>query len=202
MTNPHVSDQEPLEWFWPPTAPILYGGVPAPIDEETRQRPHMLIPVQTPWKKPTRITRTGTTWTVRYGTAPAQKPARVRKYPDDAALMNDLERLECWPMTIEETRQIRAVRVIQVLNANAQDDFYPAMFVTEPYASRMNALQAHQTSEATRAPLPAADTWRPPRAPGDLRSQLILLEAEAWASAVRTVRAGGTGWNMDGPVVS
>ena len=34
---------------------------------------------------------------------------------------------------------------------------------------------------------------------GDLASRSLLNDAEAWASAVRTARAGGEGWEVNGP---
>ena len=195
-----VGEGESLEWFWPPTAPVGYGGLPEGVDEILQRRPQMFGPRQTPWTRPTRITGSGTVWTLKYGEATAQTPAAPRHYANTTALISDLERIECWPMTVEETHEIRAVRVFDVTTAIAHDDHYVAVFPTEPYASRGNVIRAHQQFEHARSQ--GATGVEPPAAArirGDLRAQSMLVEADAWASAVRTARAGGDGWDATRP---
>lgn len=188
-----VAEGEPLEWFWPPTATVGYGGLPEWGDEIMQRRPQMCFPRQTPWIQPTRITGAGREWTLEYGEATAQKPASPRTYADDATLIADLERIECWPMTIEETREIEAARIVSLTTANAQDAHYLAVFPTEPYVSRERAIRAHQLFEHQRARgVAGAEQPSTPRLPGDLNAQSRLVDAGAWASAVRTARAGGT----------
>jgi len=195
-----VGEGESLQWFWPPTAPVGYGGLPDWGDEIMQRRPQMFGPRQTPWTRPTRITRAGTVWTLEYGDAIAQKPDTAQEYVDDTALIADLERIEYWPMTIEETREIQAARILEVTRANAQNAHYRGVFPTEPYASRTNVIRAHQLFEHQRA-RGVADAEPPStaRMPGDLNAQGNLVDAEAWASAVRTARAGGNGWGVNGP---
>lgn len=36
-----VADDQPIEWFWPPTAPIGYGGLPELSDLAIQKRPQM-----------------------------------------------------------------------------------------------------------------------------------------------------------------
>ena len=79
-----VREGESLEWFWPPTAPVGYGGLPEWGDEIMQRRPQMFGPRQTPWTRPTRITGTGAVWTLEYGEATAQKPAARTRYLDAA----------------------------------------------------------------------------------------------------------------------
>ncbi|WP_417219582.1 hypothetical protein [Arthrobacter sp.] len=200
VTDLFVSDGETLEWFWPPTAPVGYGGLPDWSDDIMRLRPGMFGPRQTPWMWPTRVTRTESVWTLEYGEATAKKPDTPREYTNDEALLADLERIECWPMTISETREIQAARLLESTTANATDAHYRAVFRTEPYASRGNAIRAHQLFE-DRNDRDARNAERPsvPRMPGNLTAQQMLVDAQAWASAVRTARAGGSGWGINGP---
>jgi len=195
-----VGRGEPLEWFWPPTAPVGYGGLPDWGDETMQRRPQLFGPRQTPWTRSTRITGTGSVWTLEYGEAVARKPAARRIYRDTSTLIADIERIECWPMTIDKTRVIREARVFDVTTALAHDVHYLALFPIEPYASRRNRIRAHQQFEQARSQ--GADGIKPPpvaRIHGDLQAQSMLLDAEAWASAVRTARAGGAGWDLNGP---
>ena len=187
-----VGEGESLEWFWPPTAPVGYGGLPEWGDEIMQRRPQMFGPRQTPWTRPTRITGTGAVWTLEYGEATAQKPAARTRYLDAAALTSDLERIECWPMAVEATREIRAARVLDVTTAIAHDEHYLAVVPTEPYASRGNVIRAHQLFEQARdLGVTATEPPAMARIRGDLHAQSMLVDAEAWASAVRTARAGG-----------
>lgn len=194
-----VRDDESLEWFWPPTAPVGYGGLPNWGDEVMQRRPEMYGPRETPWCVPTRITKVASGWRVEYGEAIAQTPDAATLHEDDASLLADLERIECWPMSIEETRRIRMERLYAVTAAAARDDHYQGFDITEPYASRINAIRPHLMHERSRAVgLPDTDPPSIPRPRGDLAAQMNLIGAEAWASAVRTARAGGEGWGVNG----
>lgn len=83
----------------------------------------------------------------------------------------------------------------------AHDQHHLACPVTEPYGSRFDAITGHRRHQGDRARGDAAAG--PPSSPrprGSLDAQWLLIDAEAWTSAVRTARAGGTGWGMNGPV--
>ncbi len=195
-----VGDEEPLEWSWPPTAPVGYGGLEERGEEVVRGWPQPSHERRTPWTVPTRISATGGTWTVRYGRAVAQEPDTPTVFAAAAELLADLERIECWPVDVDETRRIQAFRLLETTTAAARDDHHRAVHPTEPYTSRMAAIRTHQRFEHPgdlgpphRVPPPT------PRPHGDLGAQLRLLDAQAWASAVRTARAGGAGWGIDGP---
>lgn len=71
---------------------------------------------------PTRLMRTGDTWRLDYGEAAALTRIAAREYADDAQLIADLERIECWPMTVEESRRIRAARIVETTTAAAHDN--------------------------------------------------------------------------------
>lgn len=194
VTDPDIGDDQPLEWFWPPTAPIDYGGRPEHNDKTTAHRPQFLSPRRTPWTLPTRITRTGQGWRLAYGATRAQKPRACQEYADGAALIDNLERIECWPLSVAETHAIRAQRIVNVVTAMAHDQHYLAMPLTEPYVSRLSAIREHQHDAHDRTPAhPGTQPSSPPRQPGDLSAQQLLVDAEAFASAVRTERAGGKG---------
>lgn len=198
ITDLDIADDEALEWFWSPTAPVPHGTERR--DEPALHRTRMHGPRHTPWKLPTRITRAGSRWRLEYGEANAQEPDAPREYADGEELLADLERIECWPMTLEETREIRMKRLYAVTSAVAHDDHYLGLALTEPYASRIERLHEHLRFEAERA-RGSADA-KPPatlRPRGDLRARLALVDAEAWASALRTARAGGEGWGIHGP---
>lgn len=181
VSDLRVPDGQPLEWFWPPTAPVGHGGLPDWGLDAMRRRAEMYGPRQTPWSRPTRLTGSadGAAWLLEYGEAAARRPDPPRQYTDERELLADLERIECWPMSVAETRQVRAARIVEVTTAMAHDDHYRAEYPTEPYASRMDAL-------------------RQPGGRGDPTARRILLDAESWASAVRTARAGGAGWGVGG----
>ncbi|MGW0364801.1 hypothetical protein [Streptomyces sp. NPDC002990] len=125
-------DVVPLEWFWPPTAPVGYGGLPEWASETMRKRPHLFGPRHTPWTAPTRLTKTGMTWTLEYGKAIAKSPEAPRAYADEAELRADLERIECWPMPVDEAKRLRAEWIVAVTTAIAHDNHYLAVFPTEP----------------------------------------------------------------------
>ena len=199
-----VGATEPLEWFWPPTAPVGYGGLPDWSDEPMQRRPQLFGPRLTPWIRPTRISGTTTgTWIVEYGEAAALQPAALQKYEQDAELVAELERIECWPMTVEETQQLRVARVFEVTTAMAHNAHYLGVLLTEPYASRQNLIRVNQRYEHSQYRGTPGNELRPvARLSGDLASQSLLNDAEAWASAVRTARAGGDGWGVNGPVAT
>lgn len=177
----NVDDEEDLEWFWPPTAPVNYCGHQEWVPPEVRVRPQMGVPRETPWIVPTRVTGAGSSWRVDYGEALAQKPALSAQYLDEASLLADLERIEWWPMTVRETKQLQAERVMSVTTAWAWDNYYLSGVVTEPYGSRMDKISALRELPPEKRPL------------GRLDARYLLVDAEAWASAVRTARAGGSG---------
>ncbi|WP_029146241.1 hypothetical protein [Microbacterium luticocti] len=198
VTDP---DAAQLEWFWPPTAPTGYAGLPDPHEQARLRRPGMIEPHRTPWTTPTRIRRSGDVWRVEYGSAIAQEPDELVEYDDGEALLNDLERIECWPMSVEETKRIRNERIVEVTYAAAHDDFYRAATITEPYASRLGEIIAWQRYEAERrrGPDSGHSATRMPasrRRGGSLSAQAQIVEAAAWASAVRTARAGGPDWSL------
>lgn len=136
----------------------------------------------TPWTLPTRITATGGAWKVSYGEVVSQKPKRPRWYRDEASLLADLERIEWWPMTVKEAHRIQAERLKSVAGAWARDDHYLSGPITEPYGSRMEEISAQRQLPPEQQPR------------GSLDAQYLLVDAEAWASAERTARAGGPRW--------
>lgn len=188
VTDLDVADEEPLEWFWPPTAPVGYGGtrewgdtVPADLRE---RRPGMYPPRQTPWTAPTRLTKEGEHWRLDYGAAIAQQPDESKRYSSEAELIADLERIEWWPMSVEEARRIRCERVFEVISAAAWDQHYQAVFPTEPYLSRVESVG----EPGGRFP-----------EQGSRSAQRQLIDADAWVSAVRTARVGGENWGTGRP---
>ena len=199
-----VGKGEPLEWFWPPTVPVGYGGLPDRGDETMQLRPQLFGPRQTPWTRPTRITATRAgAWILEYGEATTQRPILPRKYEQDAELIADLKRIECWPMTVEETHEIRIARVFDVTTAMAHNAHYLGVLLTEPYSSRQNLIRANQRYEHSQCRGTPGNEMRPvTRLSGDLASQSLLNDAEAWGSAVRTTRAGGDGWGVNGPIAT
>lgn len=196
-----VDDAEPLEWFWPPTAPTGYGtqGGPASDSQHGEHRSAHRRAHESPWREPTRIVQDTTGWTVHYGAATAQDPDAAVHYADASALLEELIRIEWWPMPLAEVEQVRQHRVLEITTATAHDEHYRAVVTTEPYTSRLAAILQHRESEDERrrgGKEPAPSTAR--RA-GDLTAQAVLVEADAWASAVRTARAGGSEWGLGGP---
>jgi len=200
VSDLEVGDDEPLEFHWPPTAPAGYGGRTEPVNEAARRRPLMHRPRRTPWTRPTRITRTPSGWRVDYGEAIAQEPDPSQVHQDDRSLLADLDRIEWWPMPIEKAHRIRMRRVLETTVADANDDHHRAAFPTEPYASRLAELREHVAIEDARR-LGLSDVGQPssPRPRGDLRAKMRLVDADAWASAVRTAKAGGEGLQAEGP---
>ena len=195
-----VADDEPLEFFWPPTAPVHYGGLPERRDRLAERYPTLDSPGRTPWTAPTRITRTDAGWLLMYGDAVAQVPDEPVEYTDDAALIADLERIEWWPMTIDEARQIQRERLYVVTAAAAKDDHYQGFTITEPYGSRITELMEHVRLDAVQQHgLRAADEPSTSRPRGDLHARLKLIDAAAWASAVRTARVAGDDSGTNGP---
>ena len=67
-------------------------------------------------------------------------------------------------------------------------------------ASRGNVIRTHQLFEQARdLGVTATEPPAMARIRGDLHAQNMLVDAEAWASAVRTARAGGDGWDANPP---
>ncbi|WP_454293550.1 hypothetical protein [Salana multivorans] len=190
-----VGDEEPLEWFWPPTAPVGYGGLPEWSDELVQRRPQMYGRRPTPWTMPTRVTRSETGWLVQYGTAVAQQADPPVEHGSDAALLADLERVEWWPMPVEEARQISMERLWTTTQAAAHDQHVLGSWLasTEPYDGRINELRERLGKPRLTK---SAVSWD---SHGDTGARMSLVDAEAWASAVRTARAGGEGWDVTGP---
>lgn len=187
---------------WPPTAPAGHPGVPDPVDPIARRRPELPGPEldrghETPWTRPTRLTSTGDGWLLEHGETEALAADPPVRYADADALRADLERIECWPTSVAEWRRRRAHRLCAVVVAQAHDDHYPGFTPTEPYASRIDDLRAHLRQERSTDLVPSG---RPgpttPRPRGDLGARLLLLDADAWASAERTREAGGPGWDV------
>lgn len=191
-----VDDEEPLEWFWPPTAPVGYGGLPEYVDDVMRRRPGMFISRKTPWVAPTRLTKVGDRWRLDYGEAIAQKPDKPLCYSAETELIADLEQIEWWPMNLEEVREIRAYRLLTTTTAAAHDQHSLATLPAEPFASWQNDLQAHLLYEQSGD---RAEQPQTPRPVGNLEARLRLIDADSWASAVRTARAGDEGRGADGP---
>lgn len=186
-----VADDEPLEYYWPPTAPARYGEQSDQPAEDPSQLPQT---ASTPWTAPTRISRTDAGWSVHYGEAVAQRPDEPLEHTDDAALLADLSRIEWWPMSVDEALRIQQERLFTVTTAAAHDDHYQDVTLTEPYTSRWKELMEHRRVDAAQKHgWDAAATPSTARPRGDIDAQLTLLDAAAWASAVRTARAGGAG---------
>lgn len=182
-----VDDEEDLEWFWPPTAPLNYRGHPEWVPPEVRVRPQMAgHPRSTPWAAPTRVTGAGGSWRVDYGEATALKPHIPHHYLDEASLLSDLERIEWWPMSIEEARRLQGERLLSVTTAWARNNHYLSGDVTQPYGSRFDEISALRDLPREQRPL------------GKLDARYLLVDAEAWASAVRTARVGGAEWPGSG----
>lgn len=193
VTDLAVGDETPLEFFWPPTAPIGYGELPEPMDEAMRRRPSMYGTRTTPWTRPTRITQAVDGWVVEYGEAPGLQPDRPVHVTDGSALLADLERIECWPMSVPEAKQLRMERVYATTVADAHDDHSFGFFPTEPYVSRLRDLRGHlEADRASRLGLEADGAPCTSRPRGDLSARRRLIDAEAWASHVRSSRLGGS----------
>lgn len=186
-----------VEWYWPPTAPLGYGGrveQPHPLAEK---RPLAHPARRTPWLCPTRITRSGSGWLLEYGSTSHHLPGEPVHIDDDAELIRDLPRIEWWPMSPKEARRLQINRVYSTTLADARNDFSQGYGMsTEPYESRL-AQVAHLAHGG--APRSRREAWL---REGDLAALRRLIDAEAWAASVRSDRAGGTGWAADGPSAS
>lgn len=199
VTDPIVSDDESLEWFWPPTAPAGYGGQRSPFGEAERRYPQFYRPPRTPWILPTRFSQDGEHWTLRYGSAIGQEPEAASMFVNMEDLVADLERIECWPMSVEEFRRLRADRIVVVASALARDEHFLAFDITEPYTSRLASISEHRRFDTPRQHLLLEpDQPESTRVRGDLTAQYLLVDGDAWASSVRTTRAGGVAWKPDG----
>lgn len=194
VTDARVEDDQPMEFFWPPTAPHGYGRRPPEPAVVTRDRARLGEPEPTPWLMPTRIAQVDGGWRVQYGEATAAGVAEPALHRDNASLLADIEGIECWPMSVEESLRIRMERVFQATYAAAHNEHYLGFTYTEPYVTRHNLVMRQLRFEKTQGGVPGADAVSSPPWPrGDLNAQLLLIDAEAWASAVRTARAEGEG---------
>ncbi len=197
-----VSDDAPLEFFWPPTAPAGYGGLPEWSTDAAQKRSGMYGSRPTPWIRPTRITRTDSGWQVDYGEGLAQAPDAMIAHADDESLLDDLRRIEWWPMSVKEARQIQNQRILHTTYADAYDDHKRGYSIrTEPYESRLREVYDRirsKTPNLMTDPVTTADpdAWK---WAGDLHARARIIDGEMWASAVRTARAGGEGWDTSGP---
>lgn len=165
-------------WFWPPTAPARYGGLGDPRVGSLGPRDIDWGEWTTPWKSPTRLKKTGDGLLLEYGEAIAQKPDEPREYFDRDELKNDLERIESWPLSIDEMEEIRMKRIYDVTRAAAHNDHDCTPYYTEPYVSRIKELRKKDSKM-----LPGGE-WQ-------WRGKWSLLDAEAYASAMRNERVGG-----------
>ncbi|NYF12112.1 hypothetical protein HDC34_000406 [Pseudoclavibacter sp. JAI123] len=95
-------------------------------------------------------------------------------------------------MSVEESLQIRMERVFQATYAAAHNEHYPGFTSTEPYVTRYNVVLRQLRLGKAQGGAPGAVAGSSPSHPrGDLNAQLLLIDAEAWASAVRTARVAG-----------
>lgn len=191
----NVADDAPLEFFWPPTAPLGYGSQ---LDQRTSAEPkppEMSNPRPTPWIRPSRITRVCSVWRITYGEAIAQAPDTWVEHTDEKSLLDDVPRVEWWPMSVDEARRIQHERVLHTTYADAYDQHSLGYFIrTEPYESRLRELYDRIWSK-TLIMMGDAEAWK---WAGDLHARARIIEGEMWASAVRTALAGGDGWDVDG----
>jgi hypothetical protein len=127
-------------------------------------------------------------WVPRLGGKIDSIPGQV----NTITLLADIEGIECWPMSVEESLQIRMERVFQATCAAAHNEHYLGFTYTEPYVTRYNLVMRQLRLEKAQGGVHGAVAVPAPSRPrGDLNAQLLLIDAEAWASAVRTARAGG-----------
>ncbi len=197
VTDLHVSDDEPLEFFWPPrrhrsdTGGLPDRSGPSRMGPSGERRPR-----PTPWTQPTRITRTATGWRVEYGEAIAQAPDEPIEHTDDKALLGDLARIEWWPMTVAEAYDLEHQQVLHLTYAAAHNEHTQSFDIkTEPYLSRIQELYDRDCGKII-VTMADPDGWK---WSGDLKARMRIVDAQMWASAVRTARAGGDGWDTSGP---
>lgn len=192
VADPNPSGDTTVEFFWPPTAPAGYRG---PSDDPGSTLTGPGVPGPTPWVKPTRITQVGAGWHVAYGEAIAQAPDDPVSHADDQSLLKDLSHIEWWPMTVEEARTLQNERILHTIYADAYNQHSLGFFIkTEPYVSR---LQEVNDRILRTTPIAEQDADQV-RWAGDLSARMRILDGEMWASAVRTARAGGKGWDTSG----
>lgn len=188
-----AGSDEPLEWFWPPTAPHGYGG--HDLRDDRRRALPSSPPPTTPWRQPTRLKQTADGWTVCFGEADHAPAAPSEHYASPSALKDELARIEWWPMDPQEAQQLQHNRILTVVHAWATNTFYQACTITEPYASRLRAIDSREKS-AQRAregdvgsSAPPAENALPAHWAGGIpMAQRLLVDAEAWVSAQRTAR--------------
>lgn len=195
--NPEAGDGDAVEWVWPPTAPVGYVGRLEWKEPGVRVRPQMYAPRFSPWTAPTRLLQhPDGEWQLEYGAALAQEPEESRNYVDTVALLDDLERIECWPMGLEEWRAEAMGRLWRTTVAAAENSHCVAVPITEPYGSRWDAIHERRL---IRDKARVDDAGASDLDVGNLSAQWRLVDAEAWASAVRNARVGGPEWSPSGP---
>lgn len=215
VTSLELSDDQPLEFFWPPTAPastarsahpeapgvqgneplthpVIDPGTAAPASSGPRPLAlnFPVAPDHTPWVSPTTISWCDQGWVVTYGRAVGKEPDPPLHCAADDELLAALDAIQWWPMTVSEARRIQDARIVELTRGLAGDQFVRAAGrLTEPYLS-----WAQWVFDPRRPGMGAADPcgWAGP-AHGDLRAQSCLIAAAAFASAVRTARVGGLG---------
>lgn len=187
----NVADDAPLEFFWPPTAPLGYGDRVEKRGPDIQMRPEIYPARSTPWIRPTRIFRTGSAWRINFGEAIAQAPDASVEHADDESLLDDLPRIEWWPLPVDEARSLQNERVLHTTYAEAYDQHSLGYFIrTEPYESRLQEVYDRIQSKKPIL-MGDPDAWR---WTGDLHARVRIIDGEMWASAVRTARAGGEDW--------
>lgn len=195
VANLDIGDDEPLEFFWPPTAPIGYGRESDELPASPGRPPEMTAPPETPWILPTRIARIDSGWRVEYGEAIAQPSDDPVEYGDDKALLQDLPRIEWWPMSVEEARRARA-------SARAAHDVRGRVRRPQPGLPHPDRALRGPTARDLRT----ASRQDPDDDGGPRRMALVRRPARQVAHhrrpdvglSRRTARAGGDGWSISG----
>lgn len=167
-----------LQWYWPPTDPGMEHG--------------------SPWTTPTHINQRPGGWQVEFGAAIAKTAAPPVIHRDSPSLLAELERIECWPMPVSEARRLRALRIVELTKIAARGDGPRPFRLTEPYISRLAGIKDIQRQDHRVNRRKGFDPDSMPRQQSRLAAQKTLVEADAWVSALRTTRAGGRGWGIDG----
>ncbi|WP_040168224.1 hypothetical protein [Microbacterium gorillae] len=181
--DPQLAAERPVTWVWPPTT--VDGGIPGGYTDFPGGRIFTRPP--RPWTLPTRVSTRDDGWLVEFGRTATLPPAPARTFADPAALLTALEEIEWWPLSVAEAREIQYDRIIASVHAAAYDQFMEGGEITEPYASRLTELR-----RPDRHGSPASPPWVS-RFEGNVNAVRTLIEAEAWASDVRTGRAANGG---------
>lgn len=105
-----------------------------------------------------------------------------RSFTADAELLEDLDRIEYWPRSVEERRREERNRLWNTTVADAHNDHYLGMPITEPYGSWLDEIDARREARDGRVD----DAHSSELEFEDVHAQRRLVDAAAWASAVRT----------------